>query len=184
MAGAAAAVCLACACAGRPVPLDSAEAELRRSELASALAQLAADAEPEESRRLAEAALRESHALAHAYRMTRPPQLHNVLVNTGLRERGLCWHWTQDLLAQLRSLRLPHYQLHWAVAHRGELFREHNSVVVTARGADLATGLVLDPWRRAGTLTWVAVTDDSYPWEPQRPAPEDASARPPSVEFR
>jgi len=97
--------------------------------------------------------------------MSRPAVLHNLLVNTGLRERGLCWHWTQDLLAHLRSLPLPHYQLHWGIAHRGELFREHNSVVVTARGADFATGLVLDPWREAGELLWVAVADDSYAWE-------------------
>jgi hypothetical protein len=164
-------VVLAClgaaACAGRPLPPDSEAANLRRADLEERLAQVAADATPEERRLLADAVLRESHALANTYRMTRPPLLHNVLVNTGLRERGLCWHWTQDLLAHLRALPLPHYALHWGVAHRGEWFREHNSVVVTARGADFDSGLVLDPWREAGALAWVAVADDTYPWELQ-----------------
>jgi len=99
--------------------------------------------------------------------MTRPPLLHNVLVNVGLRERGLCWHWTEDLLARLGDLPLDAYDLHWATAHRGEMFREHNSVVVTAKGGAFESGIVLDPWRDSGRLYFGPVQGDRYPWEPR-----------------
>jgi len=132
--------------------------------LAVDLARLADD--PDEPRRLAHAAIAQSRALASEYRIARPPLLHNVLVNVGLRDRGLCWHWTEDLLARLGALSLEHYDLHWATAYRGELFREHNSLIVTAKGRPIASGIVLDPWRRSGELYWTPVADDSYPWEP------------------
>ena len=66
----------------------------------------------------------------------------------------------------LEALPLENYPLHWAPASRGELFREHNSVVVTARGGALETGIVLDPWRESGELYWSLVSEDRYPWEP------------------
>jgi hypothetical protein len=115
---------------------------------------------------LAEAALRQSRALAIEYGMTHPPQLHNVLVNLGLKRRGLCWHWTEDLLDRLAALPLESYELHWGTAYRGRLFREHNTVVVTARGRAFETGVVLDPWRESGELYWGLVREDRYPWEP------------------
>jgi hypothetical protein len=108
----------------------------------------------------------QSPSLAAEYRLAQPPILHNLLVNVHLKERGLCWHWTEDLLDRLGELPLPSYQLHWGIAHRGRLFREHNSVIVTARGRELATGIVLDAWRDSGELYWAHVGEDSYPWEP------------------
>ena len=130
------------------------------------LAALVETADAEESHLLAEAAIRQSRSLAAEYRLAHPPILHNLLVNLGLKERGLCWHWTEDLLDRLGELPLPSYQLHWGIAHRGKLFREHNSVIVTARGREFATGIVLDAWRDSGELYWASVARDSYPWEP------------------
>lgn len=131
--------------------------------LAVDLASLADDSD--ESTQLAQVAIAYSHALADEYRIARPPLFHNVLVNVGIKERGLCWHWTEDLLAHLRTLRLEHYDLYWGTAYPGKLFREHNSVIVTAKGSPFASGLVLDPWRHSGELYWVPVGEDSYPWE-------------------
>jgi len=162
-----AAVVLAIGCAGRsPGPSAAASPRGRAAMLQHELAGLAADAAAGESRLLAEAAIEESHLLAAEYRITPSPILHNLLVNVGLKDRGLCWHWTEDLLDRLEKLPLASYELHWGIAHRGKLFREHNSVIVTARGSALATGIVLDPWRESGELHWVPVSEDSYPWEP------------------
>jgi len=160
------ALALGCASAGgdhtaAPAPED------RADRLQRVLGDLVGGAAPTEAQRLAEAALDQSARLAAEYRMARPALFNNVLVNVGLKQRGLCWHWTEDLLAALRSLRLASYELHWGTAHRGRLFREHNSVIVTARGQSLASGIVLDPWRDAGALHWVAVGEDRYPWEPR-----------------
>jgi len=131
--------------------------------LAVDLASLADDSD--ESTRLARAAIEYSHALAGEYRITRPPLFHNVLVNVGLKDRGLCWHWTEDLLSHLRELRFEQFDFYWGTAYRGKLFREHNSVIVTAKGSPLESGLVLDAWRNSGDLYWVQVDRDSYPWE-------------------
>jgi hypothetical protein len=89
----------------------------------------------------------------------------------GFKDRGLCYHWTEDLLKRLRSLNLKTYRLYWAVAHRGSELREHNSVVITARGQAFEDGIILDPWRRSGDLYWAKVRADHYPWI-ERPSSE------------
>jgi hypothetical protein len=161
------AAAIAIGCAGHSAgPSAGSPPPERTAVLERDLANLVADADAEESGMLAAAAIRQSHALAAEYRLARPPLFHNLLVNVGLKQRGLCWHWTKDLLDRLGKLPLASYQLHWGIAHRGELFREHNSVIVTARGRDVASGIVLDPWRDSGELYWAPVADDSYPWEP------------------
>jgi hypothetical protein len=153
------------ACASGKVALVPAEPADRTASLQRDLDELTAGAAPDEARLIAETAIAESGRLAANYRMTRPALFNNILINIGLKKRGLCWHWTEDLLAALQDLSLPNYRLHWGVAHRGKLFREHNSLVVTARDGAFASGIVLDPWRGSGALHWVAVREDRYPWE-------------------
>ncbi len=114
---------------------------------------------------LAETAIRESAMLAERYRLIRPARLHNLLVQVGLRDRGLCYHWTEDLMKPLAALHLKTLELHWGVAHRGSDLFEHNSVVVTARGANFVQGMILDPWRNSGNLFWELVAKDPYPWK-------------------
>jgi hypothetical protein len=166
-----------CAGAGIDTPPEFPPPD-RTARLQHDLRALSADSDPAEARLLAETALARTAVLAARFRMVRPALLHNTLVNVGLKQRGLCWHWTEDLLAELRQLRLEGYDLHWGIAHPGRLFREHNSLIVTARGDALADGLVLDPWRESGTLYWVAVSEDHYPWEPRAPAAERSSSEP------
>ena len=118
-----------------------------------------------EARQVAETAITYSSYLAEVYELVRPAVLHNVLVRMSLKERGLCYHWTEDLMKQLKSLDLKTYQLHWAVAYRGSELREHNSVVITATGQAFENGMVLDPWRNSGNLYWDLIRSDKYPWK-------------------
>ena len=118
-----------------------------------------------EARQVAETAITYSSYLAEVYELVRPAVLHNVLVRMSIKERGLCYHWTEDLMKQLKSLDLKTYQLHWAVAYRGSELREHNTVVVTTGSEAFASGMVLDPWRNSGDLYWALVKADTYPWE-------------------
>ena len=97
------------------------------------------------------------------YRVFGPPQFHNFLVNTGIRKRGLCFQWAEDLLAQLDRLRVTTLELHWGEA-RADTLREHNCVVVTAKGQPFRTGIILDCWRHAGRLYWAELVSDHYPW--------------------
>lgn len=96
--------------------------------------------------------------------MVRPALFHNFMVNLGVRKRGLCYHWAEDLVARLQTLKLATLDLHWGIARAGTL-REHNSVVVTAKGQPFRQGVVLDAWRHAGRLHWADVAADRYPWE-------------------
>jgi len=118
----------------------------------------------DETSRLAQTVLAETDTLARNYQVQPPALWHNFLVNVGIRDRGLCCHWTQDLLRKIETLQLQKYQAFWAVSRHGT-WREHNCVVVTAAGQGIATGLVLDAWRDAGHLYWTRVAEDRYAWQ-------------------
>lgn len=120
--------------------------------------------DPAEARQVAETAIIYSHTLATRYRVVRPAVWHNILVRMGARERGLCYHWTTDLMRKLQTLGLTSFDLYWGVAHQGSELREHNSVVIAARGQVFQSGIVLDPWRHSGDLYWTDVSGDRYPW--------------------
>ena len=124
-----------------------------------------------EARQVAQTAVTCSRRLAEEYALVRPAILHNLLVRIGLKNRGLCYHWTEDLLKQLTALDLKTYRFRWGVAHRGSELREHNSVVITSRRQAFNTGIILDPWRNSGDLYWSPVRSDSYPWK-ERPLHE------------
>jgi hypothetical protein len=122
------------------------------------------EVDPREAALLADTAVRHGMVLARQYRMVRPIEIHNTLVHLGLRPRGLCYQTAEDMYVRLRQLDLKTLQLHWGVAHKGDLWLEHSSVIVTARGRPFVSGLVLDAWRHSGRLRWAPVAEDRYPW--------------------
>jgi hypothetical protein len=135
------------------------------------LAALGPGTDKAEAGMVAETAVTYSGRLAEEYRIVPPARLHNLLIQVGIKDRGLCYHWTEDLMKRLQALDLRTYELHWGVAHRGNDLREHNSVVITANGQPFEAGLLLDPWRNSGDLYWAVVNTDSYPWQ-ELPASE------------
>lgn len=146
-------------------PLESTVAPCNPVEgLAVELASLGQNVSVEESRAVAALAVDSARDLAREYRMGRLPLFHNLLVNLGFKQRGLCYHFVEDLLIELQSLPLTSLDLHWGVARPGT-WREHNSIVVTAREQPFEEGLVLDAWRKPGRLFWTRVRSDRYPWE-------------------
>jgi hypothetical protein len=155
-----------CAATRPSTVMGEAQIAAKIASLQGSLEGLGQGADPVEARRAAEAAVTRSLRLAEEYRVVPPARWHNLLIQMGLRDRGLCYHWTEDLMAHLQALHLANYELHWGVAHPGSDLREHNSVVVTALNQPFEKGLVLDPWRNSGELTWVRVEEDAYPWQP------------------
>ncbi|MFK7815862.1 MAG: hypothetical protein AB8B92_05955 [Gammaproteobacteria bacterium] len=102
--------------------------------------------------------------LAVEYNMESPALFHNMLVNTGARDRGLCCHWAEDLHLKLRMLNANSLKFDWLVSRLGSKLREHNTVVIYAADSNWSEGLVYDPWRKAGKPYWINVSDDKYPW--------------------
>jgi hypothetical protein len=122
------------------------------------------EVDPAEAQLLADTAIRHAAALARRYRMVEPIEVHNTLVNFGLRKRGLCFQCAEDMYVRLRALNLRTLQLHWGVAHKDDMWLEHSGVIVTARGHPFEEGLVVDGWRHSGRLRWAHVGRDRYPW--------------------
>ncbi len=104
--------------------------------------------------------------LKRQYGVTDPPLVHNTKVNMGLRPRGLCWHWADDLQARLAQEQFQTLDLHRAIANATSVLIDHSTVVISAKGATMEQGIVLDPWRHSGDLFWARVPDDPrYTWE-------------------
>ena len=118
----------------------------------------------EESLKLAKAAFKGSKELSQKYKAFRPAWFHNTLINMNIKKRGLCCHWTQDLLELLIEMDLKKFDLLWGVSGFGT-FREHSSVVAVRKGQPFDSGIVLDPWRYAGDLYWSRVREDRYEWK-------------------
>ena len=59
--------------------------------------------DPAEARRAAEIAYSHSARLAEQYDVTTSPIIHNTLVNSGVKERGICVHYAEDMQARLNQ---------------------------------------------------------------------------------
>jgi hypothetical protein len=158
-------VCLAGCASPRPTQASA-------TALAERLRDLGPKVDAGEAALTAQTAHSYSLELARQYRVVRPAIFHNVLVNLGVRQRGLCFQWADDLTAKLQSLRLRTLQLHRGVA-RLDTRREHSSVVLTAPGQPFDEGVVLDAWRHSGRLFWGDVNQDHYPWKEVELVAED-----------
>lgn len=133
-------------------------------QLTSELTNLGEAIDYQEARLFAYEALLYPQILAERYGLVSPPTFHNFLINTGLKNRGLCYEWSEDMITHLKGLKYQSFDLRWGVANKGE-FDEHNSVVVVAKGAPFRTGILIDPWRQSGVLYWAKLGDDpEYKW--------------------
>jgi hypothetical protein len=151
-----------------PAPVERDIAALTRD-----LLSLGPGIDETEARTLARAAIQTARGLAEEYRAVRPAWLQNVLVNWGLKPRGLCYQWAEDLEQALRALPSRQLALHWVVARPGT-WREHNALVVYQVNRPPETGLVLDAWRHGGRLHWAPMRADKYPWKLAEPGESPA----------
>ena len=151
---------------GAPPPPPEAQDVTR---LAASILRLGPQVDPEEAARAARIAYEHTHRLAQEYEITDPPLIHNTKVNMGLKPRGLCWHWARDMEDRLKQEDFQTLDLHRAVANADNRFRlEHSTAIISAKGDDFRDGIVIDPWRKGGRLTWVPVSGDTeYFWEPR-----------------
>ena len=130
------------------------------------LESLSNDLDAKEAFLIANTAIRFSMVLANQYELVRPPLLHNHLVNAGTKKRGICFHWTQDLIKRLRELDQKSFDFHCGIAYADSWLRiTHSSVIISAKGKAFEDGIVLDPWRNSGRLYWISVKKDRYPWQ-------------------
>ncbi len=144
--------------------IDSAQ-ERKIQALQKAIMSLGPNIDPQEAHFVAREGVMYPMILANKYRLVSPPLLQNVLVNYGYRKDGLCWQWTRDMGKQLGRKPLKTLDFHHAVAFRGNYWKEHSTLTVSAKGGTVSNSIILDPWRNSGVLFWSHVKDDKkYPW--------------------
>src|SRR5438552_3665910 len=131
----------------------------KREELAKQLAALSPRVDRNEAKLLAGCAYGTVARLRQEYRMFGTPIFNNFLVYHGLKKRGYCYQWTEDLLLALDTLKLKTLELHWGESYAGT-WRENNCLVVTAKGQAFDRGMILDSWRHFGHLRWNLVPSD------------------------
>jgi hypothetical protein len=136
---------------------DFAKAE----KLAGELASLSPRVNRDEAKLLADCAFATVTKLRREYRMFGTPIFNNFLIYHGLRKRGYCYQWSEDLLIAFDALRLKSFELHWGEYDPGT-WRENNCIVVTAKGQPFKRGIMLECWRHLGHLYFGPVVSD---WE-------------------
>jgi hypothetical protein len=140
------------------------------AELTRSIMSLGPEVDPEEAGRAARVAYERTFELSRQYGITDPPLIHNTKVNMGLRPRGLCWHWAQDMETRLAQEHFETLRLHRAIANGdNEFLIDHSTVILSARGDSMFDGIVLDPWRKGGVLFWSPTLEDTrYTWVARR----------------
>ena len=131
--------------------------------LANQIAALSPRVDREEANLLAQCAYATASQLRKQYSMFGTPIFNNFLVHWGIRKRGYCFQWAEDLLIALDALKLTSLELHWGEANPGN-WRENNCIVVTAKGEPFNRGIILDCWRQLGDLRCGPVLSDADPY--------------------
>ncbi|GAB5439577.1 putative periplasmic lipoprotein [Falsiruegeria mediterranea] len=139
------------------------------TKLAQTLTALGPEVDPAEATRAAQIAFSYSKQLATEYGVTTSPIIHNVRVNEGDKERGLCVHYAEDMQRRLNQEGFKTLQMHRAIALPKTPFNiDHSTAIISRRGDDMYAGVILDPWRNGGDLFWSPTQDDTrYNWRPR-----------------
>lgn len=159
-------ICCALLSACGPAPREVTRGDIDM--LALEIQQLGTEVDPGEAARAAQIAYQYSLQLAEDYNVTDNPIVHNAKVNNGLRDRGICVHWAEDIEARLNQEGFQTLEIHRAIAEGSDFRIDHSAAVVSKKGDSFDQGIVLDPWRYGGLLFWSpTLEDDRYPWEPR-----------------
>ena len=120
----------------------------------------------QEAEQLSKDIFQKTARLTKEFKMISPPQYHNFLVNIGLKEKGLCYHWSDTLYIYFTHKSYPSFTFHLMGANIGEYWTEHNAMVVVAKDLPVEQGIVVDPWRDPGKLYFSKVREDTqYHWK-------------------
>jgi hypothetical protein len=144
----------------QPFSFQVQKSDIAKAEkLAGDLGSLSPSVNREEAKLLAGCAFATVSKLRREYRMFGTPIFNNFLIYHGLRKRGYCYQWSEDLLIAFDALRLKSLELHWGEYDPGT-WRENNCIVVTAKGQPFNRGIMLECWRHLGHLYFGPVAGD------------------------
>ena len=105
----------------------------------------------EEARWLADTAYKAAAGISRVNGSWFPGWAGNALINMGMQDRGLCWHYQHDMYRELRRRPLKFFRIGCCVRDKEKL-TEHNCVYVAAKKSAWPDGWVLDAWMWNGRL--------------------------------
>lgn len=138
--------------------------------LSQTLQGLDANISLEEADYLAWDIYRKAEELTEKFELVSPPQFHNFLVNVGVREKGLCYHFSDALYIHLKSQGYEAFDFHLVGANIGKYWSEHNALVVVPKACRsekciLKSGILIDAWRDSGKVYYAKLSEDrAYHW--------------------
>ncbi len=144
--------------------------QFKIKELTQAINNLGPNIDKTEASFVAREAVLYSMHLANEYKLVSPPNSQNVLVNTGKRKKGLCYHFARDMSDHIvKGRTFNTLTLQRAVAFQNEAL-EHNVLTVAAKGKSIRHAIILDAWRESAELYWVKTADDPmFRWKKYYP---------------
>ncbi len=105
-----------------------------------------------------------SKKLANDYHITLSPLFQNFLINIGLRKKGYCYNYANDLLKALLKRGYKSFDFYRVIYKKGTMF-EHNAILIRAKNSKVS-GVILDGWRNAGKLYFSKIENDKeYKWK-------------------
>ena len=149
-------------CAVKTPPLEQRQAKIVT--LKKMLLHLGSNVDVNEANDLAKSSVNYSYWLAQKYKAIDSPWFQNSLVNLGLKKRGLCHEWAEDLLRFLVHNKYRSFTFHTVGANIGYL-NEHNALSVSLKGKGISNSILLDAWRKSGDLYFIKIEEDrKYKW--------------------
>jgi len=102
--------------------------------------------------------------LANSYGLVLSPNFQNFLINIGLKKKGYCYNYADDLGYALVKRGYKSFDIYRIIHKKGSIF-EHNAIMITPHYTT-QKGVVLDGWRKAGKLYFSRLKDDKeYSWK-------------------
>ncbi len=119
-----------------------------------------------EAESLSREIFKETAKLRKKFKPVSEPHFNNFLINVGVKDKGLCYQWSDALYIHFSDKNYHDFEFHLLVANKGEYFYEHNVLVVVAKGEKVMDGVIVDPWREPGKLYFAKVSEDKkYEWK-------------------
>lgn len=117
-----------------------------------------------EADHLAKTVIATIYRLSHDYRILISPRIHNTAIKLGLRQKGYCYHYANDLRQALAERTWSSFSWTWVEGYAGTR-RESNAIALFRTGQSFETGIIIDPWRTGSKPYWRAVKGDRWPWQ-------------------
>lgn len=119
----------------------------------------------QEAKEFSSKVIKYSKQLAFEYEVETPALFHNTLINLGLKERGLCYHYANDLLSFLESKKYKSFEFKKVISSRDKYF-EHTALILTRDDIKFENAIIFDAWRDTGELFFSSIKEDKrYEWE-------------------